>query len=328
MDAADSKRRLISEADLRLMRRAAVVLAAIFIFVFAFSRLEWLFGRKFYDVTGAATWIWPKHEISRDIPVAFFATKEFDLAPNRSFTRVKILGDPEYTLYFNGTEVGGRRVGDDRALDVYDVSKLARDKRNRMVVAVRSANGVGGLIAAIDETDDFKNAIVTGKDWHIVRSWASDLLIRDPPPTEIETPMLLGRPPERRWNYLELRPGVPAHPITRVVAQRETFLLKTALADVNVIEGVAVRVKRPARATVYDFGPVAGRLRLTSTYFSGAARVVNVRFANTPAELGAVEGSVDHFVFAAGEKQIIDPEERHFRYAMVFSGQATAEVVQ
>jgi len=52
--------------------------------------------------------------------------------------------------------IGGRHVGDDNeALDTYDVSALARDKKNRMVVAVRSANGVGGLIAAIDLTQEF-----------------------------------------------------------------------------------------------------------------------------------------------------------------------------
>lgn len=310
------------------MRRAAVVLAAVFILVFAVSRLVWLFGEKFYDVTGPAEWIWAKHELSRNIPVAFFATKEFDLAANRSFTRIKILGDPEYTLYFNGSEIGGRRVGDDRVLDVYDVSRLARDKGNRMVVAVRSANGVGGLIAAVDETEAFKNAVVTGKDWHIVREWTSDLLLRDPPPTEIQEPMLLGKPPKGRWNYLALRRGTPARPVARVVAPRETFDLKTALPDVDVIGGVAVAVQRPARVTVYDFGPIAGRLRLTSTYFSDTARLVNVRFANARSELGYVEGYVDHFVFAAGERSITDPEERHFRYVMVYGGQATAEVVQ
>lgn len=310
------------------MRRALIVVAAIVVFVFAFSRLQWLYGEKFFDVTGRAEWIWAKHQLSRNIPVAFFATKEFDLAPNRTFTRIKILGDPEYTLYFNGTEVGGRRVGDDRILDVYDVSTLAHDTHNRMVVAVRSANGVGGLIASIDETPDYKNAIVTGADWNITRAWASDLLIRDPPPTELQPPMLLGRPPKGRWNYLGRRDGTPAHPIARVVPPREAFDMKTSLPDVEVIEGVAVAVQRPTRATVYDFGPVAGRLRLTSTYFSGNARAVNVRFANIRPELSMVEGAVDHFVFAAGEQQIVDPQERHFRYVMVYGGQATAEVVQ
>jgi hypothetical protein len=318
----------MNDGDSKLLRRAGIVIAAVFAFVFAFSRLEWLYGEKFFDAAGTAQWIWARHQLSRNIPVAFFATKEFDLAPNRAFTRVKILGDPEYTLYFNGKEIGGRRVGDDRMLDVYDVSALARDKNNRMVVAVRSANGVGGLIASIDETDNYKNAIVTGKDWGVIRFWASDLLTRDPPSSEVQPPMILGKPPKGRWNYLTQRAGQPAQPIQRVVAPVDTFSFKTALPDVDVIEGVAVAVKRPTRATAFDFGPTAGRLRLTSAYFGGFPRAVNVRFANTRAELTTVEGSVERFVFAAGELQIVDPQERRFRYVMVYGGQASAEVVQ
>ena len=63
----------------------------------------------------------------------------------------------------------GRRraalVGDDRQLDMYDVSGLARDTGNRIMVAVRSTNGVGGLIAAVDIKPEIENLIVTGADW-------------------------------------------------------------------------------------------------------------------------------------------------------------------
>jgi hypothetical protein len=33
-------------------------------------------------------------------------------------------------------------------------------------------------------------------------------------------------------------------------------------------------------------------------------------------------------VFAAGEKTIVDPQERHFRYVMVYGRQASVTVVQ
>jgi len=58
------------------------------------------------------------------------------------------------------------------------------------------------------------------------------------------------------------------------------------------------------------------------------ARAINVRFANDRSELIAVEGPVERFVFAPGEKTITDPEQRSFRYVMVYGGQATASVVQ
>src|SRR3954466_14371160 len=90
------------------VRRLGIIAAAALIITFSLSRLWTLYAHKFYDVTGGAQWIWAPHQLSRNLPVAFFATREFDLPPNRYFTHVKIAGDPEYTLWFNGTEIGGR----------------------------------------------------------------------------------------------------------------------------------------------------------------------------------------------------------------------------
>lgn len=316
----------ISAADRRRARRLVLILLAIVAAVAAFSRLDLLYSHKFFDLTGRAQWIWPRHQISRNIPVAFFATRDFDLPPNRRFARIKIAGDPEYTLYFNGAQVGGRRMGEESALDVFDVSTLARDKANRIVIAVRSPNGVGGLIASVDVSPEYKNMVPTGSEWHVVRGWRDDLLLRDPPRTE--SPMLIGRPPIGRWNYLSVEPGVFTTPPQRIVLPRSAFSFKTALAEVEVRGGVAVVVSRPASATAYDFGPTHGRARLTISYDNGVSRAVNVRFANDVAELMTIEGPVEPFVFAAGERTITDPEERHFRYVMVYGRQATVQVTQ
>src|SRR5256885_14088011 len=161
----------IQPSDLRLMRRFSLALAFLFLFVFAFSRLELLYGDKFFDVsnTGNGEWIWMPLRMAGGTPAAFYATRDFDLPSSRQFTHIKILGDPEYTLYFNGREIGGRRVGEESALDVYDVSKLARDLGNRIVVAARSPNGVGGVIASVDVSDEYQNVVPTGSEWAIVR---------------------------------------------------------------------------------------------------------------------------------------------------------------
>src|SRR3954454_9535563 len=122
--------RLPSFGERVLIRRLLIIAAAVFVIVGAISRLELLYSHKFFDNTGTAQWIWQQNRLAQGDPAAFFATHEFDLPPNRSFTRIKMLGDPEYTLYFNGVAVGGRHVGDDNeALDTYDVSTLARDKK-------------------------------------------------------------------------------------------------------------------------------------------------------------------------------------------------------
>jgi hypothetical protein len=316
-------------SDRVLIRRLLIIAAAVFVIVAAISRLELLYSHKFFDNTGTAQWIWQQNRLAKGDPAAFFATHEFDLPPNRTFTRIKMLGDPEYTLYFNGVAVGGRHVGDDNeALDTYDVSALARDKKNRMVVALRSANGVGGLIASIDLTQEFGNFIVTGNQWHIVRRWRDDLLLHDPLPGDITRPQLLGQPPARRWNYLVQRDAKPFAPVQRVIAPRQSFDFETALPEIDVLGGIAVTVSRKTHATAYDFGPLSGRARLTIRNVGNTARNVIVRFANDRPELFTVEGNIERFVFAAGERVILDEETRNFRYVTVYGSAASVDVVQ
>src|SRR5437764_11656429 len=240
-------------------RLATIALAALLI-TFSIDRLYLLYAHKFYDITGRAEWIWAQHQLSRDNPVAFFATREFDLPPNRYFTHVKIAGDPEYTLWFNGTEIGGRKLGDARALDVYDVTDLARTSANRMVVGVRSGDGVGGVIASLDVAPEIQNVIVTDGSWHIVRRWMDDLMVHDP--ERWEWPMPIGRPPIGRWNYLGRQEGKRAKTSHRVVAPGGAFDFKTALPVIDVRGGVAVTVSLRKRATVFDFGPITARARL------------------------------------------------------------------
>jgi hypothetical protein len=320
--------RLPSIADRVLIRRLIIIAASVFVIVAAVSRLQLLYSHKFFDNTGTAQWIWQQNRFVQGDPAAFFATHEFDLPPNRSFTRIKMLGDPEYTLYFNGVAVGGRHVGDDNeALDTYDVTALARDKKNRMVVAVRSANGVGGLIASIDLTEAFGNFIVTGKEWHIVRRWRDDLLLHDPPAIDVTRPQLLGSPPARRWNYLVQRDAKPFATAQRVVAARQLFDFETALPEIAVIGGTAVTVSRKTRATAYDFGQASGRARFTIRNVGDAARSVTVRFANDRSELFTVEAPVERFVFAAGERVILDEETRNFRYVTVYGSAASVDIV-
>jgi hypothetical protein len=315
-------------ADRELARRLTIAMLALFAVVAAYSKLDLLYSHKFFDNTGRAQWIWAQHQLSRGTPVAFFATRNFDLPPNRQFTHIKVFGDPEYTLYFNGVHVGGRRVGEESALDVYDVSKLARDRGNRIVIAARSPNGVGGVIASVDVTRDYQSMVPTGSEWAIVRNWREDLLVHDAPYASMSSPMLIGRPPDGRWNFLSPRRGVFAAPEQRIVAPRSAIRFKTAIPLIEDRSGVVIVVPHPISATAYDFGPIRGRARLTIHYDSAVSREVSVRFANDASELKAIEGPIEPFVFAAGERTVTDPQERQFRYVMVYGSQASVTVAQ
>ena len=140
--------------------------------------------------------------------------------------------------------------------------------------------------------------------------------------------MLLGRPPIGRWNYLGRQDRARATPPQRVLAPHATFNFKTAIPVIEVRAGVAVTVPQPKRAFVFDFSPITARARLTLRSASRFAQVINVRFANERSELYDVEGPIEQFVFAEGERTIVDPVERRFRYVMVYGNEAAADVVQ
>lgn len=303
--------------------------AVVFLATAAFSHLHRTYSQKFFDVTGRAQWIWAQHRMSANAPVAFFASRDFDLPEQRIYTHLKVLGDPEYTLYVNGREVAGRQVApDDRTIDLYDISELVRHKGNRVVIAVRSPQGVGGLIASIDIAPETENWIVTDGQWKIHRRWSPELLLRDPAKGQWEPPMRIGEPPIGRWNYLAIAKRQLSLEQPPAVPAREAFSLIGLIPKITTQSGVAVAVAEEARATAFDFGFTKGRARLTIESGSFTNRAINVRFANARDELGLIEWKMRPIVFAPGERVVTTPESHSFRYMLVFAKNVNAEVVK
>jgi len=310
------------------MKRITIVLACLFFLTAAFSTLDRIYSQKFLVTTGAAQWIWAQHRMSANEPVAFFAARDFELPAKRVYTRLKIAGDPEYALYVNGREIAGRRASEDPQLDFYDISELVQTGRNRIVVAIRAPQGVGGLIASIDIAPETENWIVTDGSWKIYRRWRPDLLPGDVANLPSEPPMIIGAPPIGRWNYLTLVPRQLAPPPARVLPSRDAFSLVAILPAIRTVNGVAVAVTQRARASAFDFGFTRGHLRLIRDRDQSMSRLVNVRFAFARNELGLIEWNLRPIVFAPGELAVTTPEVHNFRYALVFGRGVTAEVVQ
>jgi hypothetical protein len=323
--AADS----ISRSDRELLTRLSIAIVCGFLFAAAFVHLNATYTHKFYDVTGRAQWIWPKGDLKAELPLGFFATRDFDLPANRYYTKIKVAGDPEYTLYFNGREIGARRmVASEHALDVYDVTPLAKTGRNRIVIATRSEKGVGGLLAAVDISPEAENVLVTDTHWNIARRWLPSLITSDAP--HMEHPISLGEPPVGRWNFLQPREAALDQPPLAAKQPIAMWNFKGALSEVKEVNGVAVRGSRRVRGWAYDFGGfVNGRLRLTRGDESMVVGddVLDVRFANAKEELMSVEGSITPFTFAAGERTVVDPESHSFRYVAVYERSAKPEVL-
>ncbi|MGH9458288.1 MAG: hypothetical protein ACRD2J_11700 [Thermoanaerobaculia bacterium] len=288
----------------------AVALVAATAVIFTFVRF---YTAKFERTTGEAAWLWSHNRVAADQPEAFLLARDFDVPPARSYVRIRVAADPQYTLWFNGIEVGGRR-SDGITLDTYDVTAMARERGNRVVIAVRSPRGVGGVLATIDLAPMRQNWIVTDASWRLYREW-NESIIRSGATSAGETPRVLGSPPFGRWNYPEEREGEP-YPSRRAFRYpRETIRYASWLPRIEVKSGVAVAGRVPAEATAFDFGSTYGRIAVRVK--PGPLRAIPIRFASEREQLEE-DGLIEALVVGEGETTVVSPQRRGFRYLIVY----------
>jgi hypothetical protein len=317
----------MDEAPSKEIRGWFRVAGVVFVAVALVSFFTGFFRAQFHRTTGEASWIWPERKLSAGEPLAFFAVKEFDVPLNPPFVRIKIACDPEYTLYFNGEVVGRAIEGSAATLDVYDVTPIAKQgKANRIVVAARSANGVGGLIAAVDYAPIRENDVVTDASWKFVSEWRDDLPLRDS-----ELPALplrvLGPPPFGRWNDLtpEARQRVPVP--ERRIAPAESRDVSLAVARIRVVGGVAVASREIEAAKAWDFGDFEGRCLLTDDGSATASpRIIRLRYEANLGGFG-LDGPIREITLAPGETSYVDPTVIRARWVAVFGSGATPTIV-
>lgn len=316
----------MNDLNRNFVRRWSRYVAIVVISFSAWAYTFQFFERKFGQITGSAEWLWQKHQFSSEKPVVFFATREFEVPADRQFVKIKVAGDPEYVLYFNGVEVGGNAEQVRPKLDVYDVTALSRTgKGNRIVAAVRSGNGVGGLIVAVDFSPARQNIVVTDRDWKLFDEWSDRLLATDVEGLKRAPIRRLGRPPVGRWNYLEMRDRPLTVIATEIIEPVQTFSFQAPHREIRVYNGVAVASTVRDQAVAFDFGTLTGRGRIEID--AERDTLVRVRYANDRAELDSV-GELHSFVFAKGERVVTDPLVREFRYMAVYLRSARASVLK
>jgi hypothetical protein len=304
-----------------IARRYAGVFFSLLLAAVSLATLVRFYGNEFYGITGKANWLWSHHRVAADEPEAFFVTREFELTETRELVHIRVAADPEYTLWFNGIELGGG-AWEGPWLDRYDVTALARPGRNRIVLAARSPRGVGGVLASVDTGSMKRNWLVSDGSWKLHRRWSTELLARDL--EGAEAPRLLGRPPIGRWNWLEQRPVEPAGTWPGHVSPVSRQRFATWLPKVEVKSGVAVAGRVEAEAEAFDFGTVRGRAEIEVK--RGDTRAIRVRYAHLPEELER-PGVIESFVVAEGEQAVVSPTERTFRYLIVYDEPVEARVI-
>jgi hypothetical protein len=318
----------ISADDRDLMKRLTIVLAIVFLLTAAIAKLGRVYSHKFYDTTGEGKWIWAGQRMNANVPLAFFAARDFTLPESRAFAHLKVCGDPEYTVWINGHELAGAQSGPVAALDQYDVSAVVRTGANRMVIAVRAPQGNGGLIASLDISPELENWVVTDERWTIYRTWRPDLLAAHPSDLWSETPVEIGEPPIGRWNYLRAAARELPQPPSKTIPPRESFTLQAQLPTIRTSQGIALAVAEPTEATAFDFGFTAGRVRITLAADATRSRAVKLRLANLREELNTVEWNLRTMVLAPGERTVTTPESHNFRYAMVFGKDVSIDLLR
>lgn len=300
--------------------RVTLILAlafAAFVFLFQF------FSAKFHRSTGDAEWIWRGTEkLSKGEPAAFYVAADFRVPQNAGYVKLNVVADPEYTLFFNGRQIGGAVFNDSAAIDVYEVTPLAaKAALNRLVLAVRSEKGAGGILASVDFAPMLRNLVVSNGDWRVFERW-DDRIVQPGWFAGSTTARMLGKPPFGRWNWLEKREHKVNPEAEELITPHGMEMLSTTLPEIRTPSGVAVVVARPVEARVFDFGPTQGRGRITRPQGRGPG-VVPIRFANERSEFLS-EAPTKPIVFGPGETDVADPQIRGFRYIIVYDPECSA----
>lgn len=303
-------------------RVAGLVLVATALVAF----LAGFYNRKFHLETGRASWIWIHHPLDEKRPIAFFAVKDIVVPPSPPLVRLRVASDSDWTFYLNGEEVAGGAGGSDTKLVTLDLSEIARKGvPNRVAFALRSATGVGGLLASIDFAPLRENDVVTDGSWQICRDWSPGVV--EGAITCSERPLILGTPPFGRWNFPEATAGVPYRHQTDVPSTSgEAIPTVIHRREIRVIGGVAVESATDIPATRFDFGHVTGRVRVTLPEAPEEVTMVEVRYAKDASGIERV-AELSPFVFAPGETMVTDPVPREIRFVAVGSSGATASVL-
>lgn len=310
-------------APRRLAMRWAAGAALLLIAAASILAIAAFYEKKFSRTTGHAVWLWSDHRIAADLPEAFFLVREFDLPAAPQFVRIRVAADPEYTLWFNGVEIGGR-ASDGRQLDAFELTEFARPKGNRVVLAIRSPRGVGGVLAAVDLGAMVQSWLVTDDRWRIYPSWSDALLRPGPLSLPYGEPRVLGAPPFGRWNYPRDRDGDRYASRTVFHYPRSAERFEAWLPRIEVKSGVAVAGRVTADATAFDFGGIVGRPAIRVT--PGDTRAIPIRFATRAEDLRR-EGPIASLVVGAGEREVTSAQARAFRFLVVYGDPVEAWVI-
>ncbi|HVS63389.1 MAG TPA: hypothetical protein VMT85_07780 [Thermoanaerobaculia bacterium] len=224
--------------------------AAALLAVLALATVAWDLVRARDLPTASAEWIWAGG-VETGKPLAFVAAVDFDLEEVPARAEARLLVDPEYELYLNGTWIGAGAWELGEPLDVWEVADRLQPGPNRLAIVARAPYGVGGLLAALiaDPGAPAEQTLAaSGTSWRIygrrpagiLEGWSS----LDASHAESSQPVVWGAPPIGRWG----RPQLGS-----VRAAEEPAVVEVWGREVSPVPGA----ESERRAWLVDFGEVA-----------------------------------------------------------------------
>ncbi len=159
--------------------------------------------------TRNAAWIWSPDAEPGKAPVTFLAIHDFQLTYPATQARLLVQGDEEAQVYLNSEPVALYRYAESDAMATLDAAPYLLPGANRIAVELRSSQGMGGLLLALEVSGREHRWLGTDATWRIVRELGDETLVAGTPLPDSRPARVLSLPPAGRWGRPVAGPEQP-----------------------------------------------------------------------------------------------------------------------
>jgi hypothetical protein len=268
--------------------------------------------------TDRAEWIWANVGPEAGW-VGFFAVRDFQIGSiPEERTTLLITADEEYVAFLNGEAVGSGSYRPGSGVDAYDVSSILVAGDNRLLVELRSAHSVGGLL--LNLTTAGESLVVSDGSWGVLEEYREEEKWPGTATGDLLPVKVWGRPPTGRWGRPESAQWRPR--LRRQLLSRRPLPAELVRLGDNgpwyPLPPEPLRERPLGHWATFDFGrEVSGFVNLVPARRSGARGLFWLGSEEPPDPRSS---RPDGRVFAlVGQGSWTDALPRRFRYVTVVS---------
>jgi hypothetical protein len=275
--------------------------------------------------TAGAAWIWADLD-PEEHWASFFAVRDFEVDAAPTNARLLIAADEEYVVFLNGHPIGSGRYRRGQPIDAYEVGERLIEGTNRLLVELRSARGVGGLLLSLTVAGSDTTLVLSDGEWKIVDQYRDPLKWPGTPLSGATTVRVWDVPPTGRWGRPRSGPMLPT--LERQLLGRKPVpaLLGRLGSEARLWHPLAEEPRSSVSLghwITFDFGQeLSGYLNVVLERRGGARGLVYLASSDYPSPRR--ERPTTRLMAVVGQGSWTDSMPRRFRFATVVS---TAEIV-